>query len=434
MKRPALRQRVVQRVRGGGKQLRAVLRPWVGRWLPRELRAENVAWLAQHWPDGVRSAEYERLVQRIDTGPVHAGDRVEVYHHGHAAAAAIGDAIDRAREEVLVETYILKDDDSGRGLLETLARAVRRGVKVRVLADAAGSWFTKRTFWRDMERHGIEARLFHPLLGHVRDLLLRDHRKIIVVDRAVCFTGGMNVANEYGFVRKRRPGHRPWRDTHVRLEGTSAWEMAVVFNEGWSQAGADGLTLSDLAPSRRPGAKTLVLDCRAGRGHAEAASVLAATIAAARRRLWITNAYFAPNRCVLNHLCAAGRRGVDVRLLLPGHSDMPLVRRAGHGFYAELLASGVRIWEYQPAVLHAKTLVADDYASMIGSSNLDYRSYYFNAECNALILCAETGSGMAAAFERDLQESIEITPHGWEERSLFKRMGDACARALSPLL
>jgi cardiolipin synthase len=432
-KKPILHQRVMARLKTGRARLRAVLHPWAGRRLPRELRAKRVARVAATWPEGVRAPEFERLVRLIDTGPLHRGDRIEVFHQGARAFASVQEAIEGAREEVLLETYILKDDATGLGLLGVLSRAVARGVKVRVLADAAGSWFTKRRFWQQMDAAGIEARLFHPIIGRFRDLLLRDHRKIIVIDRRISFTGGMNVGNEYGSGHLEL-GTAPWRDTHVRLEGSTAWEMAVVFNEGWERAGGARLAIPPHTPGAEEGAKTLVLDCRSGRGHAEAAAVLATTFAAARRRLWIANAYFAPQRGVLAGLCAAAQRGVDVRLLLPGESDMPLVRRAGHGSYARLLASGVRIFEYQATVLHAKTLVVDDCLSMIGSSNLDYRSYYFNAECNVLILDEATGRSMAETFEQDLQQAIEITAEGWARRSWWKKCGDELARRLSPLL
>ena len=158
------------------------------------------------------------------------------------------------------------------------------------------------------------------------------------------------------------------------------------------------------------------------------------TAAAARQRLWVTNAYFAPQPGVLRGLSRAARRGVDVRLLLPAKSDMPILRRAGHGSYAALLASGVRIYEYQPTMLHAKTLVADDWAVMIGSSNLDYRSYYFNAECNVLILDAETGARMAKTYTEDLRHAVEITSEMWRQRPRLKKIGDSLARLLSPLL
>ena len=425
VKKPAFRHRVAAR-------WRAVLHPLAGRRLPRKLRAHNAAQLAAAWPEGVKSPDYEQLVARIDTGPFHCGDKIEVFHSGVDAIAAVRTAIEEAESEVLVETYILKDDDTGQGLLSLLARAVQRGVKVRVLADAAGSWSTKRKFWRQMESHGIETRLFHPLIGRFRDLLVRDHRKIIVVDRRIAFTGGMNIGNEYG--SSQPAGGTVWRDTHVRLERSAAWEMAVVFNEGWVRAGGTSLRFTSYQGTGAERPKIMVLDCRSGRGHQETASILAVTMAAARQRLWVTNAYFAPHPGVLQRMCRAARRGVDVRLLLPGKSDMPIVRRAGHGSYAALLASGVRVFEYQPAMLHAKTLVVDDYVSMIGSSNLDYRSYYFNAECNVLMLDAETGLGMAETFTEDLSHSVEITADTWRQRSWVKKCGDAFARGLSPLL
>jgi cardiolipin synthase len=182
------------------------------------------------------------------------------------------------------------------------------------------------------------------------------------------------------------------------------------------------------------GAKTLVLDSRPGRGYAETASVLAAVVGACRQRLWVTNSYFAPRRNAIDVLGRAAQRGVDVRLLLPGISDVPLVRHAGHGYFEQLLASGVRIFEYQPAILHAKTLVADDYVTVVGSSNLDFRSFHFNAECNVLILDEETAQATASAFEHDLAGSVEIQLDQWRKRSVAHRFGDALARCLSPLL
>ena len=177
-----------------------------------------------------------------------------------------------------------------------------------------------------------------------------------------------------------------------------------------------------------------MLDSRPGRGHGEMASVLAALVGASRKRLWIANSYFAPNRTAIRLLARAAQRGVDVRLLLQGPSDIPLVRHAGHGNYSELLASGVRIFEYQSAVLHAKTIVVDDYVSVIGSSNLDFRSFYFNAECNVLIFDYVSGETMAQAFLEDLGQSTEIRIETWNRRPLMHRCFDAVAHCLSPLL
>jgi cardiolipin synthase len=242
----------------------------------------------------------------------------------------------------------------------------------------------------------------------------------------------MNVGNEYGSSRHAKGGL--WRDTHARIEGPTAWEMALVFKEGWRRAGGEPFPVSSFTATEDHGAKTLVLDSRPGRGYAETASVLAAIVGASRTRLWVTNSYFAPRRSALAVLGRAAQRGVDVRLLLPGVSDIPLVRHAGHGSFSQLLASGVRIFEYQPAILHAKTLVADDYVTVVGSSNLDFRSFHFNAECNVLILDDKTGRRMVHAFETDLVESVEIRRNQWKKRSLPHRIGDSLARCLSPLL
>ncbi len=414
------------------RRLRASLRPRPGQKLPKELRATHVGRLAEALPAGVRDPGFERLIALIDTGPIHTTESVEIYTNGDVAFGAMLDAIRGARSEVLLETYILRDDALGNEVVDRLGKAAARGVTVRVLADAFGSWATSRRFWRRLRAAGIDARLFHPFWTHAWDHLVRDHRKILVVDRSIAFVGGMNVGNEYGSSRHAKPGL--WRDTHACIEGSTAWELAVVFREGWIRAGGTPFSIPSLATRVGCGQRTLVLDSRPGRGYAETASVLAAIVGASRQRLWITNSYFAPRRNAIAVLGRAARRSVDVRLLLPGVSDVPIVRHAGHGYFAELLASGVRIFEYQPAILHAKTLVADDFVTVVGSSNLDFRSFHFNAECNVLIFDDETGQRMSRVFETDLGQSVEIRPETWKHRPMTHRIGDALARSLSPLL
>lgn len=428
----ASRWRRLLRFHAKGSLLNARLHPRAGRKLPKDLRAEKVGILAEELLWGVRDEGFEKLVGRIETGAIHNGNRVQLFFRGEDAFDSVIQAVQEAKEEILLETYILKDDETGRKLLSVLGIAAARGVTVRVLADAYGSWNTKRKFWSKMQSMGIEVRLFHPFWNNFRTVLFRDHRKIIVIDRRISFTGGMNVANEYGFLRRKR--YHSFRDTHIRVEGAVAWEMALVFGEGWERSGGASLHLPPLLRTDADGVRTLVLDSRPGRGHGEMASVLAALVGASRKRLWIANSYFAPNRTAIQLLARAARRGVDVRLLLQGPSDIPLVRHAGHGNYSELLASGVRIFEYQSAVLHAKTIVADDYISVVGSSNLDFRSFYFNAECNVLIFDYVTGQAMSQAFLNDLKKSEEIRIEAWKRRSFPHRCIDAVAHCLSPLL
>ena len=415
------------------RKWRAVVRPAAGRKLPPELRPEAVGALAAALPEGLRDPGFAILLRRIDQSPILEGNRVQPYFRGPETFEAMRAAIDGARQEVLVESYIFKDDATGRSLRDTLSRAVGRGVRVCVLADAYGSLATRRGFWKKMRARGVEVRLFNPLFPHLLTQPFRDHRKILVVDGTIGFTGGMNIGDEYG--SSRRKGHRgPWRDTHVRVDGSAAWGMATVFTEAWLAAGGSAIEIPPLAPPDTGGVPVLVLDSRPGRGHGETASVLASIVAAARERLWITNAYFAPRRRAVAVLGEAARRGVDVRILLPGISDVNLVRHAGHGNYAALLARGVRIFEYQTAVLHAKTLVADDFVSVAGSTNLDFRSFHFNAECNLVMLEAGTARAFTEAFEADLAQSLEITPAVWARRSILHRASDTLARCLGPLL
>ena len=408
------------------------LRPRAGRRLPPELRVDRVGELAAALPGGLRDPGFSVLLRRIDESPILEGNRVRVFFGGPETFEAMCAAIESARREILVESYIFKDDDTGRRLMDALAGAVARGAKVRVLADAFGSVATRRSFWNEARRRGIDVRLFNPLFPQIFLQPFRDHRKILVVDSEVGFTGGMNIGDEYGSSRFKRWGG-PWRDTHVRVEGPAAWGMAIVFTEAWRAAGGGAFDLPALAP-QLGGVPILVLDSRPFRGTGEVASTLTAIVAAARQRLWITNAYFAPRWRAVRALADAARRGVDVRLLLPGRSDVPVVRHAGHGYFADLLARGIRVFEYRGAVLHAKSLLADDFVSLVGSTNLDFRSFHFNAECNLVMLDEATAAVFASGFEADLEQSVEITPASWDRRPALETVRDRLARLLGPFL
>jgi cardiolipin synthase A/B len=315
---------------------------------------------------------------------------------------------------------------------------------VSVLADALGSIGTTRAFWRSLEASGIAVRLFHPWWHSPLHAWRRDHRKIIVVDRATAFTGGMNIGNEYGSSLRGRSGPDAdvFRDIFVQVDGPVALELASVFAEGWERAG--GAALPDLKPVPRrprggmpavdPSPGVLILDGGPQRGQPETIAVLAALVGAARQRLWIATPYFAPPDGGLRILEDAAGRGVDVRLLLPARCDVPIVRHAAHGAYTRLLRAGVRIFEYERAILHAKTMVSDDYLSVVGSANLDFRSLWFNAECNLLIADEPTATRFAALFATDLEDSHEIRLADWQARAMPHRLWDTMARGLRVLL
>lgn len=451
--------------------------------ITRAERAWRVWGAARLLPGGVRDAAFRSLAQRIDGGPVHRCPPPQLLPDGEEAFARMQAAIAEAREEVLLETYILRDDKLGVSVQAALMQAAARGLRVCVLADAVGSLATRGSFWATLESGGVQVRHFHRFWHHPFDALRRDHRKLLVIDRAIAFTGGMNIGEEYGSSIRRR--HDAWRDTFVELQGTVAGELAAVFAEGWDRARGPVLpgleyvswsegvlhppvrqfALSAALASRLPFAApfharlqqqlgkrrdrwrgrqvrrvaaaagsddpaVLVVDPRPGRGQHEMLTTLVALVAAARERLWITTPYFAPPTRALTVLAAAAQRGVDVRLLLPGErTDVPLARHAAHGAYAYLLDRGVRIFEYQRATLHAKTLVVDGHASLIGSSNLDFRSFWLNAECNVLLFDDACGAALERVYTTDLEESLEITAVAWGQRGWAHRLGDRVARA-----
>lgn len=450
------------KARGG-----AVLRAFT----PRE------AWQAAcKLPDGVCDAGFRPLIQRIDQAPLHPCPQTELLVDGEKTFKMVGQALAEAREEILVETYILRDDRIGQSLLKTLAEAVQRGVSAYVLADGIGSFGTARKYWADLEAKGISVKLFHPFLRSPLHALRRDHRKIFVIDRQVAFTGGMNIGVEYGS-SIRTKGNKAWRDTFIRVEGEVSLELAAVFAEGWDGAGGEPLPGLEyvswaegvvrpprgfaalrrphfrarvrrqmaLRKDRRRGRRVvrgergsdlsqqddavMVMDSRPGRGQPETIGVLAALWGAARTRLWVTTPYFAPPIGALDILSDAVKRGVDVRLLLPGKSDVALIRHAAHGTYSKLLRAGVRIFEYQPAILHAKTMVVDGQIGVVGSANLDFRSLWLNAECNLLLFSHDTATALEDSFTHDLEHSEEITLAQWKLRSLKHRLLDATALA-----
>ena len=398
----------------------------------------------------VRDAAFRALVQAATRGPVHPVPPVCGYRDGSAAFAAMHAAIAEAREEILLETYILRDDRLGADMRAALVAAAARGVRVCVLADALGSWTTRDAFWDALTAAGVTVRFFHRFWHHPLSAHRRDHRKLLLADRAVAFTGGMNIGEEYGSSLQHRAD--AFRDTLVQLSGPVVHELAGVFAEGWDRAGGPvlpGLERTSWTEriihrwgprgAGRPSASApapdadglFVLDSRPGRGQRTMARVLAAVIDGARERLWITTPYFAPPRRAVRRRVAAAQRGVEVRLLLPGaRTDVPIVRHAAHGTYARLLRGGVRIFEYQRAVLHAKTLVADGHAALVGSSNLDIRSLRYNAECNVLFFHDGWAAALAADMMHDLEGSEEVTPAAWQRRGRWHRLVDRVAYAM----
>jgi cardiolipin synthase len=365
--------------------------------------------------------------------PLVAGNRVTLLVDGPKTLTAIRNAIESAHHHVHLETYIFADDEVGRALRDLLIRRRQEGVEVRVLYDAIGSVTTPAAFFEPMRQAGVEVLQFRPL-NPTRTmpwkLNNRDHRKIVVVDGRVAFTGGINISSTYASSSSLRPGPKngqeeAWRDTHVEIEGPAAAQFQTLFVKIWERAGGK---LSDASaqyfPPLAPGGAELVAAVASSGGDRHETTIYDTYVAAighASRRLWMTQAYFAPDASLRQALIAAARRGVDVRVIVPSFSDSALIFRASRADYDELLSGGVRIYEQRYAMLHAKSMVIDSALSMVGSANFDIRSFLHNNEVNAVVVGSDFAERMEALFQRDLGDTRELQLESWRKRPWLDR-------------
>lgn len=331
-----------------------------------------------------------------------------IRHHAESARAldAMLDLIAGAHSWIHFENYIIRDDHTGRRFAEALIARAHLGVRIRVLYDALGSFGTARSFWRGLTDAGVEVRAFHPLVSrHPLDVFSRDHRKLVVVDGLHAMIGGLCIGDEWAGDPARH--RRPWRDTMVTVSGPAAAAADRAFGRTWEQAGAP-LPVDELEtnPVECGAAVVRVVSGVPGRARVYRAVQLLA--ASARERLWITDAYLIAPAPVFASLLDAARAGVDVRLLVPGTSDLPVVRNFTRAGYRELLRAGARIFEWQGPMLHAKTLLADQRWARVGSSNLNVSSLLGNWELDVVAECADLSAELAHQFLRDLGSSREI--------------------------
>lgn len=376
--------------------------------------------------------------------PFMTGNSAQALIDGPQALDAIGKAIAAAKHHIHIETYIFGDDDVGRKLAAQLKEKRAAGVEVRVLYDAVGSVSTPESFFADLRTAGIEVLAYRPLTPENTVLFLRmnnrDHRKIIVVDGEVGFTGGMNISAAYLRSSKSRPGPTAgldagWRDTHVRVAGPVVQQLQALFLATWIRAGGevDASSVDFFPKVAAAGTDPIAIVASDGADSSEASvySTYLAVVRLATRRIWLTQAYFAPNQQFIDALLDAVKRGVDVRVVVPGFTDSGLIFNAARSRYEELLQGGVRLYEQHEALVHAKTAVVDGVVSTVGSANLDMRSFIHNNEANAIIVSRDFGLALETVFERDLQSSREVTLDEWRHRGLLPRLKESFSRLFS---
>jgi len=370
----------------------------------------------------------------LDSSAATVGNHVEVFSTGKAAFESLGHAIEAAEHHIHLLFYIFRPDAIGTHLLELLTAKARAGVEVRLLVDAVGSHELRSSSTEALRQAGGRVAEFLPvsLVAKPFSVNFRNHRKIVVVDGRVAFTGGMNVGDEYHGVS---PNVAPLRDTHVRLQGPAALRLQELFADDWHVTTQEDCLKPLYFPPPEPQGDVVVQVVASGPDAAITETIhrsFFSAISRAQKRVWLTTPYFVPDRSILVALYTASLQGVDVRLLLPGRSDHNLVLHASRSYYEELLQAGVRIFEYNKSMLHAKTLVADHAWSTLGSANMDMRSFLLNWEANLLIFDPTVNREIAASFLHDCKGAREIKRP--LVRSHWRRWQESGARLLSPIL
>lgn len=388
-------------------------------------------------------AELSKLtvaIRKATASPFILGNRVTPLLDGPQTFAHLRNAISAAGLSVNVETYIFADDALGRAFAQLLIDKALQGVAVRVILDALGSIESADALFEAMRQAGVEIQMFHPLSPlHTLPWRYnnRDHRKLVVVDGRIAFTGGLNISSAYASGSTSRPGpdrgvSEGWRDTHAQIEGPAVRLFQALFFETWVGLGGrvDGNNARYFPAIAASGTDIVSAVVSTGARQKDEAiySTYLAAVDNAAERIWITQAYFSPPAELRDALVNAARRGVDVRILVPGFTDSGPVFYAARAGYARLLDAGVRLYELTDALLHAKTAVVDNSLTVIGSANLDYRSFLHNNEITAVVVSERLAAEMNAVFRADIDTAREITAEQWRQRSVGEKLKESFSR------
>lgn len=410
---------------------------------PAQSRAV-LARLAQSAPDSNAFQRHLALEEAIVGSPLTVGNRVLLLRDGPATYQAMLAAIEGARDHIHMETYIFDDDEVGQRFAVALIAKQRAGVQVNLVRDSVGTLFTPTALFAQMQDSGIRVLEFNPVnplaLRKGWEVNQRDHRKLLIVDGKTAFLGGINISGVYSsgsFKGPPRPKEDAagasalaWRDTDLQLQGPVVAELQKLFLAIWAEQREEPLEVRNWFPEPQSVGRDVVRAI--GSSPQDPFSFIYATLLSAignaESRIYLTNAYFAPDPQLMEALEGAAARGVDVRLILPSETDAWLVFQAGRFYYGRLLRAGVKIYERRGRVLHSKTALIDGVWATVGSTNLDWRSFLHNHELNAVVLGSEFGGQVQSMFEDDLAESDPILLKDWKRRPLDMRLKEGFAR------
>lgn len=402
------------------------------------------ALMRQRWKNsgaGLANMQALAALEEAVTGsPLIAGNQVTLLFDGPQTMNAMMTAIRQAKDHIHLETYIFDQDELGLKFARLLIEKQQAGVEVNIIYDSVGTIGTPQIFFDNMKAAGIHLLEFNPVnptkLQGPWSPNRRDHRKILIVDGEVAFTGGVNISASYANSslfrsKSKNPDKIGWRDTHIQITGPAVAALQWIFLETWinvdDKPPADRLYFPAL---KNQGNKMVRVLASEPESNPAIYKAYLLAIQEARDSIHITSAYFVPDAQILKALIAAAKRGVDVKIIMPGVTDSGLVFHAGQSFYDEMLAGGIKVYQLNTSVLHAKTAVIDQVWSTVGSTNIDTRSFLHNKEVNVVVIDTEFAIAMENAFKEDLRLSTEVMLETWQQRPAMIKLKEWLARRL----
>lgn len=387
----------------------------------------------------ISNKELAFMVLNDSMSPLTSKNAVKLLLNGENKFPEVLEAIKNAKHHVHIEYYIFEDDEIGTALAEAMIAKAKEGVKVRFIYDDFGSKTIRKKLVPKLIENGVEAYPFlkvHFILLANR-LNYRNHRKIIVIDGYTSFVGGINVSDRY---INGNEGQIYWRDTHLRIDGPGTQYLQYLFLCDWNFCSDSTLEPNRYffpANSQKAAEENKIVQIAASGPDSESPTILFSTLQAinlATKEILITSPYFIPGESLLDALSISSLSGISVKLLVPGKSDSILVNSAARSYYNDLLKAGVEIYQYQKGFVHAKTMVTDKKVAIVGTANMDFRSFDLNFEVNAIVYDKEIAGQLTETFYNDLKDSTRIDALQWANRPLYRQLLEKAARLLSPLL
>ncbi|OJV37495.1 MAG: cardiolipin synthase [Bacteroidales bacterium 36-12] len=374
------------------------------------------------------------LLYNNSDASVYTYNKIEVLTDGEETFTAMFEAIEKAKNHIHIEFFIFEDDLISNYLRELLIKKAKEGVRVRMIYDYFGSFELSRKYLKSLKEAGVYVRAFLPLRLRLRrsKINFRNHRKILIVDGKYGFTGGLNFADRYIFGNTLGK----WRDTFVRFEGGAVHGLQSLFLTDWYFVERKLITDIKYYPKPTKHSKNIVQIVSSGPDSDWEAIMqgITSTIMTAKDYVYIHTPYFVPNEVLLNAIIIAALGGIDIKLTIPKESDSKLSDACTFSYLGEVLEAGVKVYQYNEGFLHSKAIVIDDFISIVGSTNLDERSFNQNFEVNAFIYNAETALILKKHFENDLLNSKEITLSDWNNRKRAQKLKESFARLFSPII